>query len=164
MYININWFNASLAIKNLKLRVVLMATKTEILSNLFIIFFVLIGLYNVDWGKVACDLRNGMIAVLLSAVIWTCILLHAYFEGSLRSKKKSFLNSLMKDVTGVIVIISIIAAAFVQHNIEGSCERLYSCTVLFYQNLLLLSLLLLLLLLFFFFLVIINEKQLNKRF
>ena len=152
MYININWFNASLAIKNLKLRVVLMATKTEILSNLFIIFFVLIGLYNVDWGKVACDLRNGMIAVLLSAVIWTCILLHAYFEGSLRSKKKSFLNSLMKDVTGVIVIISIIAAAFVQHNIEGSCERLYSCTVLFYQNLLLLSLLLLLLLLLLFLL------------
>ena len=129
----------------------LMATKTKILSYLFIVFFVLIGLYNVNWGKFMCDLRNGVIVVLLSAAIGTGLHWYYHFEGLIRTKEKSFLNSLMRDVTGVTVIISLIATGFVLHNIEGSCERLYSYIVLFYQNLLLLSLLLLLLLGFFFF-------------
>ncbi|KAF3962236.1 hypothetical protein CMV_013227 [Castanea mollissima] len=101
-----------------------MATKTEILSYLYIIFVVLIWLYNFDWRKSACELRNGVIALLLSAVIWTCIFCLAHFEESLlRSNGKSILNSLMRDVTAVAVIISLIATVFVMHNIEGSCER-----------------------------------------
>ncbi|XP_050287481.1 uncharacterized protein LOC126726293 isoform X2 [Quercus robur] len=100
-----------------------MATKTKILSYLFIVFFVLIGLYNVNWGKFVCDLRNGAIVVLLSAATGTSLHWYAHFEELIRTKEKSFLNSLMRDVTGVTVIISLIATGFVLHNIEGSCER-----------------------------------------
>ena len=134
-----------------------MATKTKILSHLVIVFFVLIGLYNVNWGKFVCDLRNGVIVVLLAVATATSLHWYAHFEELIRTKEKSSLNSLMRDVTGVTVTICLIATGFVLHNIEGSCERLYSYIVLFYQNLLLLSLLLLLLFFFFWLLLMRNN-------